>query len=101
MANNRRVKKSKFNFPKNYILNLSNGGKFDRLHKFLINLHFVRGNFEGLKIKKGTKLSEIKKEYPNKKVFLCPGTCGDCTSVGHACGNLDVFKNYSIVLPIH
>jgi hypothetical protein len=80
---------------------LSNGGKFDSLHKFLINLHFVRGNFEGLPVKKGTKLSEIKKTYPNKKVFLCPGDCGDCTSVGHACGNLDVFKNYSIVLPIH
>jgi hypothetical protein len=90
-----------FKFPKNYILNLSNGGKYDSLHKFLINLHFVRGNFEGLPVKKGTKLSEIKKTYPNKKVFLCPGDCGDCTSVGHACGNLDVFKNYSIVLPIH
>ena len=90
-----------FKFPKNYILNLSNGGKFDSLHQFLINLPFVRGNFEGLPVKKGTKLSEIKKTYPNKKVFLCPGTCGDCTSVGHACGNLDVFKNYSIVLPIH
>ena len=47
------------------------------------------------------KLSEIKKTYPNKKVFLCPGTCGDCTSIGHACGNLEIFKNYSIVLPIH
>ena len=90
-----------FKFPKNYVLNLSNGGKFDSLHKFLIDLPFVRGNFEGLNIKKGTKLSEIKKTYPNKKVFLCPGTCGDCTSIGHACGNLDVFKNYSIVLPIH
>ena len=90
-----------FNFPKNYVLNLSNGGKFDVLHKFLVNLPFVRGNFEGLNIVKGTKLSEIKKTYPNKKVFLCPGTCGDCTSVGHACGNLDVFKDYSIVLPIH
>ena len=91
----------KFKFPKNYILNLSNGGKFDSLHKFLINLHFVRGNFEGLNVKKGTKLSEIKKTYPNKKVFLCPGDCGDCTSIGHACGNLEIFKNYSIVLPIH
>ena len=88
-------------FPKNYILNLSNGGKFDSLHQFLINLPFVRGNFEGLPVKKGTKLSEIKKTYPNKKVFLCPGTCGDCTSIGHACGNLSTFKNYSIVLPIH
>jgi len=91
----------KFKFPKNYVLNLSNGGKFDVLHKFLKDLHFVRGNFEGLKIKKGTKLSEIKKTYPNKKVFLCPGVCGDCTSIGHACGNLDTFKDYSIVLPIH
>jgi len=90
-----------FKFPKNYILNLSNGGKFDSLHQFLIKLDFVRGNFEGLPVKKGTKLSEIKKTYPNKKVFLCPGDCGDCTSIGHACGNLDTFKNYSIVLPIH
>lgn len=90
-----------YQFPNNYVLNLSNGGVFDSLHKFLIKLPFVRGNFEGLNIKKDTKLSEIKKTYPNKKVFLCPGVCGSCTKIGHACGNLDTFKDYSIIIPIH
>ena len=90
-----------YQFPVNYVLNLSNGGIYDSLHKFLIKLPFVRGNFEGLNIKKGTTKSEIIKNYPNKKVFLCPGVCGSCTKIGHACGNLDTFKDYSIIIPIH
>lgn len=90
-----------YKFPKNYVLNLSNGGKFDYLHEVLNNLNFVRGNFEALDITKKTKISEIRKTYPNKKIFVCPGQCGDCTKIGHACGDLSTFKGYSIVIPKH
>ena len=87
---------SKFNFPKNYVLNLSNGGIYDSLKKFLINESFVRGNFTAVKGDKKT----IRKQFKNK-IFICPGDCGSCTNIGHACGNMDVFQNMEIVIPIH
>ena len=86
----------KYNFPTNYALNLSNGGVYDSLKQFLINLPFVRGNFTAIKSTK----KDIRKQFKNK-VFICPGTCGTCTNIGHACGNLDKFKNMEIVIPIH
>ena len=85
-----------YNFPGNYALNLSNGGIYDSLKKFLINQHFVRGNFTAVTGDKKT----IRKQFKNK-VFICPGVCGSCTSKGHACGNIDVFKGMEIVIPIH
>jgi hypothetical protein len=85
-----------FEFPSNYVLNLSNGGKFDYLKPILQKQSFVRGNFTAVK---GTKKT-IRKQF-KKKVFICPGICGTCTSIGHACGNNDVFKNLEIVIPIH
>ena len=85
-----------FKFPSNYVLNLSNGGKFDSLRHILKNLYFVRGNFTAVK---GSK-KDIRKQFTNK-VFICPGKCGTCTNVGHACGNLDKFNNIEIVIPVH
>ena len=85
-----------YEFPSNYALNLSNGGKYDILKPFLINLHFVRGNFTAINSTK----KDIRKQFKNK-VFICPGNCGTCTNIGHACGNLDTFKNMEIVIPIH
>tara|TARA_R100000808_G_scaffold24806_1_gene58446 strand:- start:355 stop:1194 length:840 start_codon:yes stop_codon:yes gene_type:complete len=86
----------KYKFPENYALNLSNGGTFDSLKPFLINQHFVRGNFTAVKASK----NNIRSKFKNK-VFICPGLCGSCTNLGHACGNLDKFKNIEIVIPIH
>ena len=85
-----------FKFPSNYVLNLSNGGKFDSLRPILKNLYFVRGNFTAVK---GTK-KDIRKQFKNK-VFICPGKCGTCTNIGHACGNLSKFNNIEIVIPVH
>ena len=85
-----------YNFPKNYALNLSNGGIYDSLKPYLINLPFVRGNFTAIKSTK----KDIRKQFKNK-VFICPGNCGTCTNIGHACGNMDTFKNIEIVIPIH
>ena len=87
---------NKYNFPKNYTLNLSNGGIYDSLKQFLINESFVRGNFTAIK----GDLKTIRKQF-NKKVFVCLGDCGSCTKIGHACGNMDVFNNMEIVIPIH
>ena len=85
-----------YNFPSNYVLNLSNGGKFDSLRPILQKLSFVRGNFTAVKGDKKT----IRKQFKNK-IFICPGDCGSCTNIGHACGNMDVFQNMEIVIPIH
>ena len=85
-----------YKFPSNYVLNLSNGGKFDSLRPIMKNLYFVRGNFTAVK---GSK-KDIRKQFKNK-VFICPGKCGSCTSVGHACGNLTKFNNMEIVIPVH
>ena len=86
----------KYNFPTNYALNLSNGGIYDSLKPFLINLPFVRGNFTAVN---GSK-KDIRKQFKNK-VFICGGDCGDCTKIGHACGDMGIFKNMEIVIPIH
>tara|TARA_R100000808_G_C2131733_1_gene140807 strand:- start:665 stop:1498 length:834 start_codon:yes stop_codon:yes gene_type:complete len=85
-----------YSFPKNYTLNLSNGGIYDSLKQFLINEPFVRGNFTAVH----GDIKTIRKKF-NKKVFICPGDCGSCTKIGHACGNMDVFNNMEIVIPIH
>ena len=85
-----------FKFPTNYVLNLSNGGKFDYLKPILSKYSFVRGNFTAVSGDNKTIRSKFK-----KKVFICPGICGSCTSIGHACGNNTTFKNLEIVIPIH
>tara|TARA_Y100000310_G_scaffold228592_1_gene230871 strand:- start:39 stop:893 length:855 start_codon:yes stop_codon:yes gene_type:complete len=85
-----------FKFPENYVLNLSNGGIHDSLRPILKNLYFVRGNFTAIKSNK----KEIRNQFKNK-VFICPGKCGICTKIGHACGNNDTFNNMEIVIPIH
>ena len=95
-------------WPKNYVLNLSNGGKYDNLHNELIKHDQVRGKFYAVSIGRKTspqkltkpERAQIRKQTP-RKVFICPGLCGSCTSAGHACGNLSTFKNLDIVIPIH
>ena len=89
-----------YKFPKNYVLNLSTGGIYDSLFQFLEPLPFVRGVFKAVDLKNGT-FKDYRKQNKNKKIFVCPLKCGECTSIGHACGNLDVFKNYEIVIQTH
>ena len=86
-----------YKFPSNYVLNLSNGGKYDQLMPILENLYFVRGKFTAVKNSKG---ENIRNKF-NNKVFICPGNCGKCTNKGHACGNIDIFNNMEIVIPVH
>ena len=95
--------------PGNYALNGSNGGRFDNIAALLQNKPYFRGTYEGINI--GSKIKPIDMTGAQKreiralagpgKVFICPGPCGKCTSAGHACGNLDKFKNVRIITPIH
>ena len=95
-------------WPNNYVLNLSNGGLYDSLHSELMQHVQVRGKFYAVSIGRKTKPQKlttaervkIRKQAENK-VFICPGLCGSCTSAGHACGNISIFKNKDIVIPIH
>lgn len=98
-----------YKVPENYALNASGGGKFDELMRDLKKEDFYRGTFSSYQLTNGSKKAidltkedkkEIRKSFKNK-VFICPGPCGDCTSIGHACGNLDTFKNVDIITPIH
>ena len=89
-----------FKFPKNYVLNLSSGGIYGSLNQFLQPLYFVRGEFKAVNLKGGT-FKEYRKQNKDKKVFVCPLKCGECTSIGHACGNLSTFKDYEIVIAQH
>ena len=86
-----------YKFPSNYVLNLSNGGKFDSLRHILKDLYFVRGNFTAVKVSPGENI----RDKFDSKIFICPGKCGTCTNVGHACGNLTTFNNMEIVIPVH
>ena len=89
-----------YKFPSNYVLNLSTGGIYDSLFQFLQPLPFVRGVFKAVDLKGGT-FKGYRKQNKNKKIFVCPLKCGECTSIGHACGNNTVFKDYEIVIQTH
>ena len=86
-----------YKFPPNYALNLSNGGIYDDLKKFLRGLYFVRGEFTAIKISEGENI----RDKFDHKIFICPSKCGECTKIGHACGNLDTFKDFVIAIPLH
>lgn len=89
------------NWPANYVLNLSSGGTgTDEQKQALKALPNVRGEF--IAVKTTRKHERGFKRYASAdyhrdvresalasgigKVFSCPGSCGDCTGAGHACG---------------
>lgn len=98
-----------FQFPTNYKFNVSNGGIYDSLKDFpeIKNNVCYRGEFiavnMGYKIK-ATKITKDErraiKNKINDKFFMCPGVCGSCSGVGHACG-AEEFKNKKIVIAVH
>lgn len=86
-----------YEFPNNYTLNLSNGGKYDFLTEEMKKLSISRGRFYAVKVPKGKKLRDMFEH----KVFQCPIKCGTCTRIGHACGNKDIFQGKDIVIAMH
>ena len=98
-------------FPKNYVLNISNGSIYDDAKRMdMLELPCTRGEFLGVPIdhklagKYGTK--EYKQAVgtvwskPGEKSFLCPGRCGTCTKSTHACGD-HRFDDIPILIGIH
>ena len=109
------LERSGYEWPTNYALNGSSGSKYENTptHKAAAALPIWRGNFEAVPVSAETLKSwksgkmtraaaqELRSSYPDKKVFICPGLCGSCTSKGHACGDQERFNNTTIVIPQH
>ena len=114
---------SGFEFPSNYLLNISSGSRHEGtgLHNAIQQLPIARGDFVAVsvdpefirskayqdKANKGStryrkQVSEKLKALTNsKKVFACPGNCGNCLPNGrHACGSKD-FDGVTIGIGIH
>jgi len=99
-------------FAPNYTLNLSSGSIYGHLKNDMLKLSCVRGEFiavkSNVKQKKNNKnwleysreVRRSAKDQGINKVFVCPGQCGSCTKMGHACG-LDSFKDIIIAIGIH
>ena len=101
-----------FEWPSNYMLNLSSGSKYGRaLRARMEKLSCVRGEFVAVPVARkwidskayqdkanaGSKeyrkevLQRLREAHPGGKHFACPGNCGNCIPGGkQACGNLDL-----------
>lgn len=97
------------NFPSNYKLNLSSGhNASDSVVNSIKALPIYRGEFIAVNTGKKIRASDYGTKETNdairskftEKVFPCPGKCGECTSVGHACGS-SFFKNKIIAIAVH
>ena len=97
-------------FPSNYKLNLSSGGKHTDTSA-ISKLSITRGEFIAVPIDKQLQGQYDNADYKSAvrtsakqqgidKAFICPGKCGTCTKKGHACG-LDTFSDIPIVIGIH
>ena len=96
-------------FPRNYKLNLSSGhNASDSVVQSIKALSIYRGEFIAVNIGKKIQASDYGTKETNDairskftdKVFPCPGKCGECTSVGHACGS-EKFKGKIIAIAVH
>lgn len=76
-------------FPTNYVLNKSNGSKFDdneKIQSIIENLPIFRGDFVA-----------VDETSDDKKTFTCPNVCDSCLPNGkHACGMIDFKKTIQV-----
>jgi hypothetical protein len=101
-------------FPSNYLLNLSSGGSGTEAEKEAVSrLPIARGEFIAIETAKDHgKAYQSKRnagfadyardvrEQAGKRVFVCSGKCGDCTTSGHACGS-EKFRGVPIAIGVH
>jgi hypothetical protein len=105
-------------WPDNYRLNLSSGGRAVASAEEMMRLPITRGAFVALPlgdlykpVQRGvarysdptyyTALRQAAEQAGyGKKVFLCPGACGDCTSRGHACA-LPSLRGVPVIIGVH
>ena len=95
--------------PDNYVLNISSGSNAsaDSLRRARA-LPYARGEFLAVDVGYRVRSSDHGTREHNKalraafvsKAFTCPGQCGACTPVGHACGS-KAFKNIPIIIAAH
>jgi len=106
-----RMWAGKIGWPKNYLLNLSNGSRYEHLRPKMERLQVVRGNFTALQVDKKLAgkyghseykkaLRDTAKAHGLDKVFVCPGKCGTCTKVGHLCG-MESATGVNVVIGVH
>lgn len=102
--------------PPNYRLNLSSGGIDDtpEYRERMRGLPMTRGDFIALPVEGDFARGYARYDDPEYhravraaaaaaglgKVFSCPGTCGDCTGAGHACGASRADGSSIMPLPI-
>ena len=110
-----------FEWPKNYWLNKSSGSKFANtgIERAMYQIFPMRGDFVCVPVDRRHITSKAYQDKANpgskeyraevlqklkqiaKKVFPCPGNCGNCLPGGrHACGSED-FKGVTIGIGIH
>jgi len=110
-----------FEWPQNYIVNQSNGSKWEKtgIGNAFKSLPIVRGRFDAVQVAqhfidskayqdKANPGSDLyrkavreKLKAAHKKVFACPGKCGNCLPNGrHACGSKQ-FAGVTIGIGIH
>jgi hypothetical protein len=105
-------------WPTNYRLNLSSGGRAVATAEEMMRLPITRGAFVALPlgetykpVKRGTARYDDGEYYRavrqaaeragyGKRVFLCPGACGSCTSKGHACA-LPALRGVPVLIGVH
>jgi hypothetical protein len=96
-------------WPANYQLNISSGHNHstDTVSR-MRELPITRGEFRAVSIGRAVKsaehgtpsiVSELRARV-NGPMFPCPGKCGTCTPIGHACG-ASRLKGKVIVIAVH
>jgi hypothetical protein len=104
---------------RNYRLNLSSGGRAQRVtREEMLSLPFVRGEFLSLPVNYPYSINgkvagfsryddpryhQAVRESATRlglKVFSCPGKCGECAGGQHACAS-DRFKGVTVAIGIH
>ena len=112
-----------YEWPENYLTNASSGSKWARtgIANAFLALPIVRGQFDAVAVEKlfikqksyqgkdkpGSNAyrkavrEKLKALTGNKKVFACPGNCGNCLPSGeHACGSKS-FDSITIGIGVH
>ena len=105
-------------WPENYTLNLSGGSRHEGTHMLALmqRLPVTRGEFIAVPIaathirnkayqsKRNAGHAEYARDVraaAGKRVFVCPGRCGDCLPDGsHACGNYRM-RGVTIAIGVH
>lgn len=98
----------RFQWPDNYVLNISNGSKYDHdsdIKNEVMALPVTRHEFLAIPVTNASKMTQKQKihaihaAYGSKRIFTCPGKCDSCTPKGHACGKPE-FK-VPVAIPVH